>query len=71
MYDLLLTKLITEGYHWPSNFDKSCFFDLWEFLGVNQYGDVHLFSEAKDFLEVNTEVWDNVLSEEWLMRYLK
>lgn len=71
MYDLLLTKLISEGYHWPSQSDKSVFFDLWEYLGTNCHGDIHLFSEAKDFIAVGDEVWDNVLNEEWLMRYLK
>jgi hypothetical protein len=71
MYDLLLTKLITEGYHWPSNFDKSCFFDLWEYVGVNTYGDIHLFSEAKSFLGVGEEPQNNVLSEYWLREYLR
>ena len=45
-YDWLLTKLIGEGYHWPSKFDKSQFFEIYAFCGLNEYGDIHLF----DFL---------------------
>lgn len=71
MYDLLLTKLISEGYHWPSQVDKSCFFDLWENIGCNQWGDICLYDNPEHYIAIDSEKWDNVLSEEWLVRYLK
>jgi len=71
MYDLLLTKLISEGYYWPSQVDKSCFFDLWEFIGVNQYDTIFLYDDPEHYIALDLGKWDNVLSEEWLMRYLK
>lgn len=70
-YEYLLTKLVSEGYHWPSQSDKSCFFDLWEYIGVNSYGDIHLYSESKNFLAVDSLEFNNVLTKEWLERYLK
>lgn len=71
MYDLLLTKLISEGYHYPSQSDKSVFFDLWEYIGCNPHGDILLLDNPEHYIATDSEKWDNVLSKEWLMRYLK
>lgn len=70
MYDLLLTKLITDGYHWPSNFDKSLFFDLWSYIGVNEHLDILVMDNPDHYIALHEERWDNVLSEHWLRGYL-
>jgi len=70
MYDLLLTKLITEGYHWPSQTDKSCYFDLWAYLGCTPYGDIMLYDNNFHFLRVGEDEHNNVLSKDWLLEYL-
>jgi hypothetical protein len=71
MYDLLLTKLISEGYHYPSQTDKSVFFDLWGYVGCNPHGDILLLDNPEHYIAIDSEKWDNVLTKEWLMRYLK
>jgi hypothetical protein len=71
MYDLLLTKLISEGYYWPSQTDKCGYFDLWDFIGTNTHGDILLLDNPEHYIALHEEKRDNVLSKEWLMRYLK
>ncbi len=72
MYDLLLTKLLSEGYHWLSQVDKSHHVHkAWLYIGVNQYGTILSYDNTEHYIAIDSEKWDNVLSEEWLMRYLK
>jgi hypothetical protein len=70
-YDWILTRLISDGYHWPSNFSKSLFFDLWKYIGCNSQGDIQLYDEPVHYLPVGVEEYNNVLNEMWLEEYLK
>lgn len=69
-YQWLLTKLIGEGYHWPSVYDKSEFFGLWNYFGVNSYGDIMLYSYKEYYLDYPEDPFWNVLTKEWLEDYL-
>jgi hypothetical protein len=69
-YDWLLCKLISDGYHLPSGSDKSLMFDMWKYLGVNQYGDIHLYDNPVHYISLNEEVFNNILNEQFLEEYL-
>lgn len=77
-YCLLMTNLVTEGYNKLSNFDLSQTFNMWRYLGVNQFGDIQLFDHPWGYLHANAwwdydgdeESYPNILNKEWLDSYL-
>lgn len=69
-YDLLITKLVSDGYHYPSQTDKCGYFDLWENIGVNTHGDILLLDNPEHYIPIHEEKWNNILTKEWLEEYL-
>ena len=78
-YCLLLTKLITEGYSWLSCFEKSQFFELWGYIGVDMKGEISLSDKPYNYLEINAwmdfpnvgfDKYPNVLTKEQIIEYL-
>jgi hypothetical protein len=69
---LLMTKLISDGYHRPSMLDTSQIYSMWRLVGVNPHGDIMLYDNNRSYVPIDNmdEEVDNVLPEQWLKEYL-
>lgn len=72
IYSELICKLVTEGYtNTISNIQIVSLVKMWDYVGCNRFGDILLYDNPAFYLEVDEEVFDNVLTEQWLEGYLK
>lgn len=71
-FNKVLTKMMNDGYNWPSLFDKNVRVGDYNFIGVNDYGDIQLFSQSCYYLPVNVcwDTFDNILNELAVESYL-
>lgn len=71
IYSELICKLVTEGYtNNISNIQLVSLAKMWDYIGVNRFGDILLYDNPTCYLEID-EGFDNVLTEQWLEEYLK
>lgn len=71
MYCELICKLVTDGYiNNVSNIQSITLAQMWDFLGVNRFGDIFLYDQPTCYTGID-EVFDNILDEQWLEGYLK
>lgn len=70
-YSWLITKLVSEGYKYDSKLEMHNIFDLWAWCGVNSHGQIHLYSNNLDYIDLDEEEFNNVLNEEFIREYLK
>lgn len=70
-YSWLITKLVTEGYSYDAKLEMHNLFDMWAYCGVNQHGQIHLYSNNLDYIDIDEEPFFNILSEEFIREYLK
>lgn len=68
-FNLLLTKMKQDGYHWPSNC-KDIWSD-WVFVGVNSHSDIMLFNNYLHYQDYPEDPFWNVLNDKWVEEYLK
>lgn len=72
IYSELICKLVTDGYtNTISNIQLISLVKMWDYIGVNRFGDILLMDNPRFYLEVDKERSDNILSEEQLWEYLK
>ena len=78
-YCLLITKFITEGNHWISNFEKSQYYDLWDYIGTDMEGRIFLSDKPYNYMKINAwmdfpdvdfDDYPNLLTKEWVIKYL-
>jgi len=64
----LISKLKLEGYkeQYPKE-DKWG----WRYVGVNDYGDIMGYRSNSDYISIDNEPFNNILTEEWLNKYLE
>lgn len=75
-YDLMITKLVTDGYTVLRGMDKSAVFNMWNLLGVNQNEEIMLYDYPHSYLKINEWLESgyvkgyNVWNEAQLNKYL-
>ena len=79
-YDELVCRVVSEGHvNMVAHLDYALV-TAWEYIGITEYGNLEVFDKPWSFLEVNgwmnyrdvrEEDYPNVLTKEWLERYLK
>lgn len=79
-YCQLITRLVSEGHHLVNKADVSRFFDMWDYVGVDQNSEIQLFDRPYSYLEINAwqfklgvkmDEYPNIVKKEWLDEYLK
>lgn len=66
----LLAKLFKEGYNLGESLDNFLVFLKWGYIGVNDKGDILLFSDNCSYINIDTEPFFNIYNRTQIQEYL-